>query len=73
MSERIVKIHTFDDGRQRFQCYTNKWRITDTMFNGGKLELTNVYQPEIKINSISSWKVTVEKIEKNNYVHDNPQ
>ncbi len=64
MSERIVRIHVFDDGRQKFQDYINRWRITKTMFNGGKLELTNINQPEIKINSISSWKVMpLEKIE----------
>ena len=55
MSE-IVTIHTFDDGRGNFKKYINEWIITKKMFNGSKVELTNVHNKEIKISSISSWK-----------------
>lgn len=56
---QIVKINTFDDGRQEYLKFKNEWRITKTMFNGGKLELINVKDKNIKINSISSWKVEI--------------
>ena len=39
---QIVKINTFDDGRQEYLKFKNEWRITKTMFNGPKLELINV-------------------------------
>jgi hypothetical protein len=56
---QIVKINTFDDGRQEYSQYKNEWRITKTMFNGGKIELINVEDKNVKINSISSWKVGI--------------
>jgi hypothetical protein len=56
---QIVKINTFDDGRQEYLKFKNEWRITKTMFNGGKLELINLKDKNIKINSISSWKVEI--------------
>ena len=59
---QIVKINTFDDGRQEYLKFKNEWRITKTMFNGGKLELINVKDKYIKINSISSWKVEIMEI-----------
>jgi len=52
MSE-IVTIHTFDDGRGDFKKHINEWIITKKMFNGSKVELTNVHNKEIKISSIS--------------------
>jgi hypothetical protein len=55
MSE-IVIITVFDDGRGDFKKYINEWIITKKMFNGSKVELTNVHNKEIKISSISSWK-----------------
>jgi len=51
-----VKIIVFDDGNGDFKIYPNEWNITKTMFQGGKLELTNVHIKEIKIRSISKWK-----------------
>jgi hypothetical protein len=54
--DTIVEIHTFDDGNQRFKAFDNKWKIIDTMFNGGKLKLMNCDQNDIIIFSISSWK-----------------
>ena len=60
---RIVTIHTFDDGRGDFKKYINEWIITKKMFNGSKVELTNVHNKEIKISSISSWKTrTIEDL-----------
>ena len=35
----------------------NAYMIFDILTQGGKLELTNILQSEIIINSISSWKV----------------
>jgi hypothetical protein len=62
MSE-IVTIHTFDDGRGDFKKYINEWIITKKMFNGSKVELTNVHNKKIKISSISSWKTrTIEDL-----------
>ena len=55
MSE-IVTIIVFDDGRGDFKKHINEWIITKKMFNGSKVELTNVHNKEIKISSISSWK-----------------
>ena len=52
----IVLIHTSDDGNHRFKMYDNEWKIINIMYNGGKLELSNCKDTNIKINSISSWK-----------------
>ena len=53
---KIVEIIVFDDGNDEFKGYENRWKITKEMFNGGKVELTNVENKKIKINSISAWK-----------------
>ena len=53
---KIVEIIVFDDGNDEFKGYENKWKITKEMFNGGKVELTNMENNKIKINSISAWK-----------------
>lgn len=53
---KIVEIIVFDDGNDEFKGYENKWKITKEMFNGGKVELTNMENKKIKINSISAWK-----------------
>ena len=53
---KIVEIIVFDDGNDEFKGYENRWAITKKMFNGGKVELTNVANQNIKIRSISSWK-----------------
>lgn len=50
-------ITTFDDGYQNYKYkYDNNWLVIATN-NKGKYMLKNKIQPEIKINSISSWKV----------------
>jgi len=53
---KIVEIIVFDDGNDEFKGYENIWKITKEMFNGGKVELTNMENNKIKINSISAWK-----------------
>lgn len=60
---QIVKINVFDDGRREFEQYINQWKITKVMFGGGKIELINVHDETIKINSLSSWKATLSKPE----------
>ena len=55
---KIVEIIVFDDGNDEFKEYENIWKITKEMFNGGKVELTNMENNKIKINSISAWKNT---------------
>ena len=59
----IVTIHIFDDGREHFKKYINEWNITKKMFNGSKVELTNVFNKEIKLPSISAWKVQPKSME----------
>ena len=53
----IVTICIFDDGNNDFKQFINEWKITKKMFNGSKVELTNVHNTNIKLNSISSWKI----------------
>jgi len=53
---KIVEIIVFDDGNDEFKECENIWKITKEMFNGGKVELTNMENNKIKINSISAWK-----------------
>ena len=62
---KIVEIIVFDDGNDEFKEYENIWKITKEMFNGGKIELTNMENNKIKINSISAWKTR----EKNHVQH----
>lgn len=54
-----VKINVFDDGNSEYKRYENRWYITGSKFHGSKVELTNVVEKDIKINSISAWKVEV--------------
>lgn len=58
-----VKINVFDDGNQIFQKYDNIWIVYDTFANGGKLRLFNFKEKDVKLYSISSWKVKLYKIE----------
>jgi len=57
---KIYEIHTFDDGNQKYETYTNEWIITDYN-NRGKCSLRNVHE-DIEIKSISCWKVEECKI-----------
>ncbi len=58
-----VKITVFDDGNDVYKQYENRWYITGSKFHGSKVELTNTVEKDIKIKSISAWKVQI--IEKN--------
>tara|TARA_Y100001970_G_C13521484_1_gene503191 strand:+ start:20 stop:247 length:228 start_codon:yes stop_codon:yes gene_type:complete len=68
--QQFVKITVFDDGNKPVPECDNMWIITDTMFNGGKLQLVNLYNEQQIINSISSWKVLVvdEEVKKSNQI-----
>ena len=57
MLGKIVHIHTFDDGNQRYSHYTNEWVIKEIKHTGSKLYLVNVHDKDINIPSISTWKV----------------
>uniref|UniRef100_A0A6C0IHA9 Uncharacterized protein n=1 Tax=viral metagenome TaxID=1070528 RepID=A0A6C0IHA9_9ZZZZ len=50
----IYEIVKFDDGNEKYEQYENKWLIFGIW--RGKCALVNKVEPEIKINSISSWK-----------------
>ena len=57
MLGKIVLIHTFDDGNQRYNRYTNEWVIKEIKHSGSKVHLVNVHDKDINIPSISTWKV----------------
>ena len=57
-----VKITVFDDGHQELKQHENIWTVVKTMFNGGKVQLINSVDKNIKIRSISTWKT--KRIEK---------
>ena len=63
-----VKITVFDDGNDVYKRYENIWNITGSKFHGSKVELTNAVEKEIKIKSISAWKVKV--IQDNNNFYE---
>ena len=56
MEKQYVKINVFDDGRDIYKAYKNKWIVIDKKFNGGKLVLKNATHEKVIINSISTWK-----------------
>jgi hypothetical protein len=53
--EKIYSILIFDDGNQKYQLYENQWVISGIWM--GKYALINRLNPEIKIPSISAWKL----------------
>ena len=71
-SEVYVKIWKFDDSNKAVNENKNFWKITDVMYNGGKLSLENCIDNELKISSISAWKTRiVENYTGTNDVNDN--
>ena len=56
MEKSYVKINCFDDGRDKYKQYVNKWIILEKKFNGCKLLLRNAVNEKVVINTISSWK-----------------
>ena len=53
----LNRIIIFDDGNERYREYPNKWIIISSKFYGSKLTLRNFIFQNIKIESISNWKV----------------
>ncbi len=53
----LNRIIVFDDGNHKYREYPNKWIITSSKMYGSKLTLRNFIFQNIKIESISSWKV----------------
>jgi hypothetical protein len=62
---KTVEIIVFDDGNDIFKEHPNQWKVTKEMFNGGKVELTNMHNQKIKIKSISAWKTRVKNCSQN--------
>ena len=57
LTGKLVTINVFDDGARDMGQYDNLWVITDTKFHGSKIALSNISNNNIKIPSISTWKV----------------
>ena len=56
----MYEIHTFDDGNERLNIYENTWvKFGDWK---DKVALFNYYAPDIKIKSISDWKMKQKKL-----------
>jgi len=55
---KYFKIDVFDDGNDIHKNLSNVWLMTDIKYNGSKLTLKNVNNPDIIINTISAWKTT---------------
>ncbi len=51
----IYKLIIYDDGNEKYEQYENMWLISGQW--NGKVELINRTNSEIKINSISKWKI----------------
>ena len=59
---KFVKIRVFDDGNIPVSNKNNIWKVSDIHFNGDKIKLENINNPNYKIESISPWKVDIIKI-----------
>ena len=58
-----VKINVFDDGNQIYKKYENIWIVFETFACVGKIRLFNLKENDVKLYSISTWKVSFYKIE----------
>ena len=54
-SNSLYKINIFDDGNEKYKQYQNIWEIYSVW--KGKVSLINKKNNDIKITSISSWKI----------------
>ena len=54
--QEIYTIHIFDDGNNQFEIYENKWLVFGTW--RGTYAIVNKANPTVKINSISTWKLS---------------
>jgi hypothetical protein len=50
-------INQFDDGNEKYEQYENEWMIYGRW--KGKVALINIYNRDIRIGSISKWKLNV--------------
>jgi hypothetical protein len=55
-SDLVFTINVFDDGNERYKDYKNEWSLSGRW--RGKISLVNKDDPNIKIDSISAWKVS---------------
>jgi hypothetical protein len=53
-SKKVI-ITTFDDGNEQYKYYTNTWHIIGRW--RGKVALVNSENNDVKLSSISEWKV----------------
>jgi hypothetical protein len=54
--EEMYTINIFDDGNNQYEVYENKWLLFGKW--RGKYALVNIANPNIKIHSISQWKLS---------------
>jgi hypothetical protein len=54
-SNSLYKINIFDDGNEKYKQYQNIWEIYSVW--KGKVSLINNKNNDIKITSISAWKI----------------
>jgi hypothetical protein len=54
--QEIYTINTFDNGNNQYEIYENTWIVFGTW--RGKYAIINKTNSNIKINSISTWKLT---------------
>ena len=54
--QEIYTINKFDDGNSQYEIYENNWIVFGTW--RGKYAIVNRSNPNIKINSISQWKLS---------------
>ena len=54
-SNSLYKINIFDDGNEKYKQHHNIWEIYSVW--RGKVSLINTINNEIKITSISAWKI----------------
>lgn len=54
-SNSLYKINIFDDGNEKYKQYQNIWEIYSVW--KGKVSLINKKNNDIKITSISAWKI----------------
>ena len=52
----FYEIIDWSDGIERYQMFTNRWKIVQHMFGGGKVSLINI-DNKTMIPSISEWKI----------------
>lgn len=54
-NDGVYEINTFDDGNEKYRDYVNQWVLFGSW--RGKYAVINQTNTDIKINSISQWKL----------------